>query len=273
MKNFLIALALTSTSAFAATAGAGLGTSTTGPFNPAGGIAQPKKVMVNYKNPANKFDALGALHNEAMDYVRKQVKVGAPISEVFKALDTFFVSKKIKFSTTTEEFFSRGLKGFLGNLMKTDDAAGFLYSNAHFSKGASVTYPVIVEKCMNGYDKGDQSDLIKFENEKISRDPSTSTGEKEALLVSAAICRYSTEYSFRNLMNNSTPDAAGTGPQNKSGKDIGKADVNGAITGAAGGALGGSVTVPGVGTVAGWVAGGVVGACAGSAAEWITSWW
>lgn len=268
MKYFIICLScfvFTITSVFAVKSGSGLGTSTSRPFN----HNQPeKKSMVNFKNPSNKFDSLGALHNEAMEYVRKQLKVGAPVGEVFKSVDNFIASKGIKFPTTTEEFFARGLRPFMIQLMKTDDPAGFLYVNGRISKRAAMSYSIILEKCLNGYDKGDQSDLIAFENAMIAKDPSTSAPEKELLLVGAAICRYSTEYVTANLGEETS---GGGGVAN--GRDIVKADFAGAISGGIGGAFAGSVVLPIVGSVPGYVAGAMGGGIAGSATEWIMSFW
>lgn len=231
-----------------------------GPYNPNVDGNLVGSTGIIFQNPENKYEHLGVIHNQGMDYARARLDPGQPASLLFEITEEFMLLNGIPLRSIERDKLLVEAHHFDDEYDRTEDKIKLLISKGYSEKGAK-TAEQIVELCMDGLRKRDQTQLIDFENDQLVNDQELSEVEKEILLSSAAICRHSSEYTLRNYES-----VFGTSSEDEviaKVDDITRADMEGAISGGIGGAVAAGP--------AGALPGAIGGALGNSAARWVMS--
>lgn len=233
-----------------------------GPYNPNESIVLlDSSSGFIFQNPENKYEHIGVLHNQGMDYARTKLALGQHVSQLFEVTEEFMLVNGYQFEGVERDKILMEALLFDKEHDEADDKVKLLVSKG-LSVKAAQTAQQIESLCLDGLKKRDQSELINFENEKVSNDEELAEIEKTILLTSASVCRHSSVYTVRNYVN-------AFGGSNTDEEviqaidDITKADMEGAISGGIGGAIAGGP--------AGALPGALGGALGNSAARWVMS--
>lgn len=222
-------------------------------------------IRVNPGNPNNPYDALGQLHNDAMDYIFARVDRNSTNETIDQLTDEYFAS--IDVNVRVSELTHRPeMAAYIEGFASADDDAAFL--RAHGYRARAISYYNAIRANMRRPRLEGAISHMRDTEDQILNDRSINDRERLSLLVSAAISRYSMVWVSTHL--------PGLPLDSICSEDV-KGGLSGALGRAITGALTGTVTLPVIGTVAGWLGGGIIGGIGGavtqSAYAALSNWW
>ena len=245
------------------------------------GYGKSFSYQIDPSNLKNNYDFVGQLHNKGLEsFVNNYTKINGLES-----------NKKMSFATLINSNSSylgqdSSINNFNTLLIKNNSLYSYLKNidlkNSSFVTAldavnfkTSIGFKEYYLQMINGVDQINNNDEASFSKyielikkiESSVQISSLQSIEKDMLLATASVARYSGSYWFYNkAINNWNPNNVTL----TSNKHIIKCDIAGAAGGAAAGAIiGGTVTIPagGIGAVPGWVAGAITGAVGGSVTQ------
>ena len=245
------------------------------------GFGKSVAIQLDPSNSKNKYDYVGVMHNKGLESFINN----------YKKIDGLESNKKMSFTTlinanTLYLGQDNSINQFNALLIKNNSLFAYLKSIGNSNSTFITAFDAIDFKPSNGFKeiyiqmlnsvdeinfKDDTSLNTYVETIKTIEDnileSSLKTNEKEILLATASVARYSCCYWFYNTSIASwNPQKMDTPKMPNIIKWDIAAGAGGGVTGAI---IGGTVTIPagGIGAVPGWVAGAITGAVGGSVSE------
>ncbi len=240
-----------------------------------------KRDQLSLENSNNDYDFVGKLHNIGLEsFVNNYTQINGLVNNNEMSFRTLINSNTLylgqnssinQFNTSVVN--NNSLLTYLKNLGSSNSSfvTAFDVINFHPTNDFKDFYLEMLN-AVDGINRNDESSFSRYLGlvKNIEDDIIVSTlqnDEKDILLATASVARFSAGYWFYNTSLNIWNSGNLNNPPYKA---IIKWDIAGGAGGAAAGAIvGGTVTIPvgGIGSLPGWVAGAITGAVGGSVSE------
>ena len=198
-------------------------------------------------NSAGSYEQAGELHNDMFGFVKDNPPRPVTEKTVVQAMDEYLRDLNSNISAS-EVLLSPEYQEAAQQFRAASDKAQYLMDEAGFSVQGAGYYTQLIKALSNIDYETLYNALVSLE-EKVSRDKTLGTREKQLLLVASAIGRHS---AYNGIIN--------TSGSSSDKQKVWVADVLGAIEGGASGAYTAAAITIGTAVIPGWLSGAVLGA-------------